>query len=461
MALKVGGNQKFLSTANGKPALYGSGGGVAEDLLDKYSLNFTDEVTAEGYSFTPEYLYAPPSPNGNGFIGQASIATGHGLIAVGTDTKRVHMYDAEAAVESQENPDALLYTIDKSGDSNITTSFGYRNNFVNQGIIIAEGQIIVADVGWPQTGADNGRIFVFNLDGTDKFQIAARNTGSNSGNVYFGRVIAAGCGKIVIAPEFPDDRFYIYEKDGTFVKEVTMPLDPVDNDNFSPHYGHIAIGDNMILVSSYQSPNGGNNNSNGGAWVYDLDGNLLKSLPCPDNDVAGDLYGYSCAIGEGVIAIVARDATNTLEALETGSGYQGRIYLFDYHGKHFKTLKHFNRAGAIDSNGFRDVFIDGGRIYGTDSSVLLDSDLSVPIAGFEFPLYLGGIAVWDLEGGTIGYIRPDDYGNNEFSRCASVKDGFAAIQGNYVSMSPTGAVAVKVKNVSTPTGLRKSILGNF
>jgi len=92
---------------------------------------------------------------------------------------------------------------------------------------------------------------------------------------------------------------------------------------------------------------------------------------------------------------------------------------------------------------------------------LIDSDLSVPIAGFEFPLYLGGIAVWDLEGGTIGYIRPDDYGNNNFGRSASVKDGFAAIQGNYVTMTPTGALAVKVKNVSTPTGLRKSILGNF
>jgi|GEM_PF-5244025 len=460
MALKVGGNQKFLSTANGKPALYGSGGGVAEDLLDKYSLNFTDEVTAEGYSFTPEYLYAPPSPNGNGFIGQGGIATGHGLIAVGTDTKRVHMYDAEAAVESQENPDALLYTIDKSGDSNITVEFGTRGGFVNQGIIIAEGQIIVADPNWPQSGADNGRIFVFNLDGTDKFQIAARNTSNNNGNIYFGRVIAAGCGKIVIAPESPYDRFYIYEKDGTFVKEVTMPLDPADNDNFSTRFGHIEIGDNMILVSSYQSP-GGNNNSNGGAWIYDLDGNLLKSLPCPDNDVAGDLYGFSCAIGEGVIAIVARDATNTLEALETGSGYQGRIYLFDYHGNHFKTLKHFNRAGDIGSNGFRAVFIDGGRIYATDSGVELDDDLSVPIAGFEFPLYLGGIAVWDLEGGSIGYIRPDDYSNNEFSRSSSIKDGFAAMQGNYVNMSPTGALAVKVKNVATPTGLRKSILGNF
>jgi hypothetical protein len=440
MALKVADSQKYLSTANGKPALYGSGGGVAPDLTNPDSINYSGRQVEPGYSSLPTYLY-----DDGVIIGKGSVGAGNGLLAIGDpDNKTIRVYDAERILESAENPEALLYKIIIS-DANTSSIGSYVGPFGMNSIVIAQGQLIFSEVRYPSNNSV-GRVHVYNLDGTQKFII---NSPISVNETRFGNNIAAGEDRIALKGGAGIPRTWLYNKDGTLIKEITLR-----NSEYGTPYAPecVDFADGLMVVSTARdSTFPGSSNREGFVGIYDLDGNLLREIVSPEPDVTrGEKFGRHCAIGGGVIAVTCPELSNELNSVLGPNGYIGAIYLFNYNGDHINTLVHFNQAGASGSYGFGKVYIDNGRIYATDMRVNAnDSSLVRP----------GGIAVWDLEGGTIGYLRPNPIDNDDFSREADVKHGIAGVLGNASLMSPTGAVSFKTRNLVDPLSLRQKILG--
>ena len=139
---------------------------------------------------------------------------------------------------------------------------------------------------------------------------------------YFS-VVAVGNGRIVVGAN-GDDNFqgsaYIFDLDGNQLAKITAS-DGAASDEFG--YS-VAIGNGRIVVGAY-----GDDSFSGSAYIFDLDGTQLAKITASDG-AASDEFGRSVAVGSGRIVVGAyQDDDN---GSNSGSAYIYNIneYYDDY-----------------------------------------------------------------------------------------------------------------------------------
>ena len=135
----------------------------------------------------------------------------------------------------------------------------------------------------------------------------------------FGRVVAVGCGRIVVGASGDDigsnsgqGSAYIFDLDGTQLAKITAS-DGAASDFFG---GDVAVGNGRIVVGATEDDDKGT--SSGSAYIFDLDGNQLSKITASDG-AASDSFGVSVAVGSGRIVVGANQDDDNGSA--SGSAY--------------------------------------------------------------------------------------------------------------------------------------------
>ena len=215
----------------------------------------------------------------------------------------------------------------------------------------------------------------------------------------FGFSVAVGSGRIVVGAYRDDDNgsssgsAYIYDLDGTQLAKITAS-DGAAGDLFG--YS-VAVGSGRIVVGAYGDDDNGV--SSGSAYIFDLDGTQLAKITASDSS-SGDIFGRSVAVGSGRIVVSAyQDDDN-------GSS-SGSAYIFDLDGTQLTKIKASDGASS-DLFG-ASVAVGSGRIvvgaYGDDDN------------GFSS----GSAYIFDLDGNQLAKITASDGAAfDEFGRSVAV-----------------------------------------
>ena len=267
-----------------------------------------------------------------------------------------------------------VWNLDGTGHFTITASDAGSSDSFGYSVAIDEKyqKIIVGAYQWDGTQGNQGRVYIYDIDGSNEVTIDAPNPLSSG---YFGFVVAAGNGIAVVGDyratigsdtvagqvvkinlsdystwissdptgsggsdqygnevavgnnriiatnprEGTSDygHLILYDSNLNFLKQINNPF-PQTNDQFG--IGQLAVGSGRIVVgSSLDDPDG--LVDQGSVYVYDLNGNYVGECEQPD-PTASDNFGWSVAVGSGRIVVGAYQAD------ENGTG-SGCAYVYD------------------------------------------------------------------------------------------------------------------------------------
>ncbi len=137
---------------------------------------------------------------------------------------------------------------------------------------------------------------------------------------------------------------YLFDKDGNLLTTFKSP-DP-DSKNFG---GHVAInGDLVVLSDSYADVEG--KSRAGKVYAFDTDGNLILTLQSP---APGEMAEFGCSVAVSGDTIVVGEFKADANAINVG-----KVYIFDADGNLLKTLQapipqinaHFGWSVAINGD---------------------------------------------------------------------------------------------------------------
>lgn len=212
-----------------------------------------------------------PKSNGGGNRYGVEVSIGCGRIVVSDIDKN------QAYVHDLQGREIKILTPHDTLPSNTL----YGNAAVGSGRIV----VGAGNVTFPY--ATDGAVYVYDLHGTFLFKLSSPSGGGEG----FGRHVSVGDGRIVVgAPEhsgtYTDDgKVYVYDLNGNSL----FNLDPPNADSTGQLFGvSSAVGCGKIMIGSI---NYGSGNA-GRASVYNLDGDLLRTF----TGNSGDFTGASLAI---------------------------------------------------------------------------------------------------------------------------------------------------------------------
>jgi hypothetical protein len=271
-----------------------------------------------------------------------SIAIDNGIVAVGargndngTSAGSAYLFDASTG--------AQLFKL-LPGD-------GAANDLFGHSIAIDNGVVAVGAYQDDDHGSNSGSAYLFDAStGTQLFKLLP---GDGADGNYFGRSIAIDSGVVAVGANFDDDNgtnsgsAYLFDAStGTQLSKL-LPSDGAERDRFG---WPIAIDNGVVAVGTYQDDDNGT--SSGSAYLFDASTAQQSKLLASDG-AADDLFGFSIATDNGVVAVGARDD-------DDNGADSGSAYLFDASGAQlFKLLPSDGAAG--DEFGFS-IAIDSGVV---------------------------------------------------------------------------------------------------
>jgi hypothetical protein len=252
-----------------------------------------------------------------------SVAVDSGIIVVGEPNLtfdeiwmagKAHVLDSEGSlIATLEAPEPLA-----------TAHFGYCVAVSGDTVVVGEHWALVEEK------SEAGRAHIFDTDGSHRATIRAPEptVGGNfglslavsGGTVVVGEV-AHTLDKAVLGP----GSVYVFDSEGNLKTTLKSP-EPERSKNFG--YSVDISGDTILVGESYAEADG--KEKAGKAYLFDEEGNLLKTLQAPEPE-AGAEFGYSVGISGDTLIVGEYKAD--VEALN-----EGRAHVFDSEGNHLTTL---------------------------------------------------------------------------------------------------------------------------
>ncbi len=259
-----------------------------------------------------------PEPEANAWFGNSVAVSGEKVVIGEFRAKADGKYHAGRAHILDRNG-TLLKTIQSPGPE--------ENAWFGRSVAIS-GDIIA--VGEPQADvegvSDSGRAHTFDSDGN---LLATLRAPQPQAYTEYGGVhgttrtrLVAVSGEIIVLGERGADvdgnskagRAYIFDAEGNLVKTLQSP-EPEANAEFG---GEVAVSEDIIAVGEYNADVEVLNE--GKAFMFDSEGNLLSTLQSPEPRI-GAKFGWSVALSKG-IALVGEP-----EATVEGHSKAGKVYL--------------------------------------------------------------------------------------------------------------------------------------
>jgi hypothetical protein len=268
-----------------------------------------------------------------------SVAVGSSRIVVGApgndytpynQAGSAHIYDLNGnLISAGQNPLWAQDDLNTGSDRQTDAYFGWS-------VAVGSGRIVVGapDFRW-FSSAGPGSAYIFDVNGNWIAKIVASDATNAD---QFGYSVAVGSGKIVVGSPFDDDTAlgsgsaYIFDVNGNEIKKI-VASDAGGLDNF----GHsVAVGSGRIVVGA--PLDGDTAGNSGSAYIFDLDGNLIKKIVASDPALS-DQFGTSVAVGSGRIVVGALNDDDTADN-------SGSVYVFDLDGTQLEKIVASDAAGA-------------------------------------------------------------------------------------------------------------------
>ena len=402
--------------------------------------NTANSWTARGNNFK--------AAQGKLFIGAPSLYDDQTATASrgGVFILHPHRIRTPSSVEAYEMPsDSGTWGTTKKGKLwDLVTAesvLGNGQNYFGQSLDFADGKLF-ASAYYHNYGQTNGGGAVLQVSGnynseTPDVNIFARPNiivGESGGglvngpDVYeqdsrWGATVAAGCGKIAVS----DSKNRLYIRGISYYNGYTPPdssvetggwkqiLSPSGSENVG--FGRnvkIACGRIIVTDPYLGASTQGMSSNQGRIYIYDLDGNLIRSLDDP-NPKQNGYFGISVAIGSG--RIVATQYASK------------RIYIFDLDGDlvyQSPTNAHPGNNPATSNYAACNPTVGFGRIFTAVPSAVVNSKANA-----------GLIYCWDLDGNAIGRAVTDIGPSSDGYTYADLGyGGMAVAPGRLYAMAP-------------------------
>jgi hypothetical protein len=269
-----------------------------------------------------------------------SVAVGSGRIVVGAP------YNDDGGTDSGS---AYIHDLNGNWIAKIVASDAAAGDQFGRSVAVGSGRIVVGALLDNDTASNTGSAYIFDLDGNLIKKIVASDAAAGD---QFGRSVAVGSGRIVVGALLDNDTAsntgsaYIFDLDGNLIKKI-VASDAAADDYFGRS---VAVGSGRIVVGSPLDNDAGA--SSGSAYIFDLDGNLVKKIVASDA-YTGDQFGVSVAVGSGRIVVSA-------PYNDDAGASSGSVYVFDLDGTQLEKIVASDATGA-DRFGYS-VAVGSGRI---------------------------------------------------------------------------------------------------
>jgi len=289
-----------------------------------------------------------------------SVAVGSGRIVVGVpedhyfnnaDAGSIYVFDLNAkGIPSFTSGPGYMPRIFAGTPADQTDGDVAAQDHFGTSVAVGSSRIVVGAPYNDDTGGDSGSAYIYDLTGRIVKKIVASDAGADD---QFGYSVAVGSGRIVVGAPKNDDTTsntgsaYIFDLDGNLVKKI-VASDAYTGDWFG--YS-VAVGSGRIVVAAPFATN----QSTGAAYIYDLNGNLIQKIVGSDTDGA-DNFGWSVAVGSG--RIVVGSPYNEISAATIN---RGAAYVFDLDGTQLEKLTAGSDAQAQAQFG-KSVAVGSSRI---------------------------------------------------------------------------------------------------
>ena len=304
----------------------------------------------------------------------------------------------------------------------ITASDGVASDFFGRSIAIDNTTIAVGARGDDDNGSNSGSAYIFDASTGNETTKLLPTDGAQGDQ--FGTSIAIDS-TVAITGAFRDDdngpnsgSAYLFDASTGAQLIKLLPTDGAPNDSFG---FSVAIDNGVAAVGSFLDDDNGNDS--GSAYLFDASTGTQLFKLLPNNGAASDQFGYSIAIDSGIAAVGAINADNN------GNG-SGAAYLFDAStgAQLFKLLPADGAAGdqfgnsiainngivAVGAHQDDDSGTNSGSAYLFDASTGTQIAKLLPRDGAAFDTFGFSIAIDDSVV-AVGRSRDDVNGSQSGS----------------------------------------------
>jgi hypothetical protein len=400
-------------------------------------------------------LQSPEPEDNAGF--SHSVAVSGDIVVVGEAFARVEGFNYAGKVYIFESDGNLKVTL-QSPTPQREALFGDS--------VAVRGDIVL--VGEPFLTVDGkkyaGRAYIFDSNGNLQ---ATLQSPPGLDQPRFGRSAALSEEKIVVGGRGADvegvyeaGKVYVYDPDGNLLATL-QSLEPITQAKFS--YS-VACSRGIIIVGEPNSPVEDKIGA-GNAFIFDSEGNLLKTLQAPEPQEYGS-FGFSVAVSGDLVVV------GEYNAEADGYGKAGKAYIFDLDGNLLAALQSqepdenalFGSSVAIsgyliivgEPRADGEVMNEGrAYIFDTDGGLVGTLQAPIPGVGAEF----GSTMAASEDILVIGEPGADVEGKGKAGRVYIFQAGAAAFTSSGLNIEPssvdvggTVTISVEVTNTGAKSG---------
>ena len=242
-----------------------------------------------------------------------SIAIDNGIVAVG------------AYHDDGNSGSAYLFNASTGAQiAKLLPSDGAGSDFFGVSIAIDNSVVAVGAFGHDDNGDNSGSAYLFDIsDPKTPVQIAKLLPNDAAAGDWFGFSIALDNGTVAVGAPYNDDNGSNSGSAYLFNAATGAPIVkylPSDGAAYDAFGRSIAIDNNIVAVGAANDDDNGS--LSGSAYLFHASSGAQIAKILPIDGVAGDLFGHSIAIDNGVVAVGARRD-------DDNGTWSGSAYLFN------------------------------------------------------------------------------------------------------------------------------------
>ena len=240
----------------------------------------------------------------------------------------------------------------------LTASDGAANDYFGYSVAVFGNRVVV---GAYQRTSGNGKVYVFEWDGSHWIQAAKLTASDGATSDYFGNSVSISGDRMVVGSYMDDDMgnnsgsAYVFEWTGTNWTE-TAKLTASDG-AASDYFGYsLAVSGDRIVVGAYYDDDMGANS--GSAYVFEWNGtNWTETAKLTASDgAAGDFFGSSVVASGDRIVVCASSA-------DAKGADSGAAYVYERNGMTWTESAKLTASDGAASDRFgTSVSVSGNRI---------------------------------------------------------------------------------------------------
>lgn len=323
-AIRIDGHNLTISAING----YGDSDYISSSDRGAVLLfNYNDSAETANFKFKLNQRNRPFGSQDTPNYGEQSVTLAGNKIVIGLEDITLNG-NSKGILDITEFYKDSIYNQDIFVDSDSPT-FASSNVYIGAHVA-SYGNRFYTGGDDDVSRINNGQFIVLN----DKFKVVNKMYLQDSEDItnFIVNKMFAGPAGVVVTSEFNGQKneAHYYDHNGSWICRLQTPSNYVSS-GFWGYSG--AVGHNRIVLGDYDGYLSGEGGSQDGrAFVYDLDGNLLKTIDMSQEISGGDN-------GTRFARNIAITDTNIFYTDVYSDNYKGRVYISDLNGNNFEEFK--------------------------------------------------------------------------------------------------------------------------